>query len=205
MNILNEEFNNSKDYTPSKRDWLAAFWAGFKGPEQLSRVRNTGYAACFLRPAVVASEKSTAEWKNYGLGILKNLVCKCIQVVGLLLKDPINFCDSVKPEVLKEVGKAITTLPTSFNPHKAIKRVYDQRAQMIEKGEGVDWATAEALAFGTLLVEGNHVRLSGQDVERGTFSHRHAVVHDQKNGQIYCPLGHVLKAQADEMFTVCNR
>lgn len=76
---------------------------------------------------------------------------------------------------------------------------------MIETGDGVDWATAEALAFGTLLVEGNHVRLSGQDVERGTFSHRHAVVHDQKNGQIYCPLHHVLRSQESEMFTVCNR
>lgn len=51
--------------------------------------------------------------------------------------------------------------------------------QSIEDGEGVDWGTAEALAFGTLLLEGNHVRLTGQDVERGTFSHRHAVLHDQ--------------------------
>lgn len=108
-------------------------------------------------------------------------------------------------EVLKEVGKAITTLPATFSPHKAIKRVYEQRSQMIQTGDGVDWATAEALAFGTLLVEGNHVRLSGQDVERGTFSHRHAVVHDQKNGQIYCPLHHVLRSQESEMFTVCNR
>lgn len=113
--------------------------------------------------------------------------------------------DRVKLEILKEVGKAITTLPATFSPHKAIKRVYEQRSQMIETGDGVDWATAEALAFGTLLVEGNHVRLSGQDVERGTFSHRHAVVHDQKNGQIYCPLHHVLRSQESEMFTVCNR
>ena len=54
--------------------------------------------------------------------------------------------------------------------------MYEARKAMIETGQGVDWATAEALAFGTLLAEGNHVRLSGQDVERGTFSHRHALV-----------------------------
>lgn len=107
--------------------------------------------------------------------------------------------------ILKEVGKNITLLPATFNPHKAIKRIYEQRAQMVEKGEGVDWATGEALAFGTLLVEGNHVRLSGQDVERGTFSHRHAKVHDQKNGQVYCPLDHVLKSQPPDYFTVSNR
>ena len=61
-------------------------------------------------------------------------------------------------------------------------QVYELRSKMFESGDGVDWATAEALAFGTLMLEGNHVRLSGQDVERGTFGHRHAVVHDQKTG-----------------------
>ena len=62
-------------------------------------------------------------------------------------------------------------------------------AQAITEGEGIDWATAEALAFGTLLTEGNHVRLTGQDVERGTFSHRHAVLHDQvrlRNFLFFC-------------------
>lgn len=54
-------------------------------------------------------------------------------------------------------------------------------SQGVFAGQGIDWATAEALAFGSLLAEGTHVRLSGQDVERGTFSHRHAVLHDQKN------------------------
>lgn len=83
--------------------------------------------------------------------------------------------------------------------------MYDQRAQMIETGEGVDWALAEALAFATLLVEGNHVRLSGQDVERGTFSHRHSVLHDQETGKQYCPLDHVIINQDEEMFTVSNR
>ena len=76
---------------------------------------------------------------------------------------------------------------------------------MIETEQGVDWATAEALAFGTLIVEGNHVRLSGQDVERGTFSHRHSVLHDQLTGDKYCPLDHVIMNQEEEMFTVSNR
>ena len=71
--------------------------------------------------------------------------------------------------------------------------------------QGVDWATGEALAFATLLIEGNHIRLSGQDVERGTFSHRHAVVHDQESDRTYTPLQHVLRNQMDGMFTISNR
>ncbi|XP_023773064.1 uncharacterized protein LOC111921714 [Lactuca sativa] len=150
--ILNEEFLASKDYVPQRRDWLSAYWLGFKSPEQLSRIRNTG----------------------------------------------------VKPEILKNVGKAITTLPETFKPHRAVKKIFADRFKMIESGEGVDWAVAEALAFATLLVEGNHVRLSGQDVERGTFSHRHSVIHDQETGDRYCPLDHVMMNQNEEMFTVSN-
>ncbi|XP_027364385.1 2-oxoglutarate dehydrogenase, mitochondrial-like [Abrus precatorius] len=152
MSILNDEFLASKDYVPKRRDWLSAYWSGFKSPEQLSRIRNTG----------------------------------------------------VKPEILKNVGKAITVLPENFTPHKAVKRIYEQRAQMVGTGEDIDWGFAEALAFATLIVEGNHVRLSGQDVERGTFSHRHAVVHDQTTGEKYCPLDHVIMNQNEEMFTVSN-
>lgn len=76
---------------------------------------------------------------------------------------------------------------------------------MIETGVGIDWALAEALAFAALVVEGNHVRLSGQDVERGTFSHRHSVLHDQVTGEQYCPLDHLILNQNEEMFTVSNR
>lgn len=108
-------------------------------------------------------------------------------------------------DVLKAVGKAITVLPDNFKPHKSVKKVYEERARMIETGEGLDWAMGEALAFATLLVEGNHVRLSGQDVERGTFSHRHAMVHEQETGNKYCPLAHVMEDQNEEMFTVSNR
>lgn len=66
----------------------------------------------------------------------------------------------MKPEILKNVGSSITTLPENFTPHRGIKRVYDARKQMIESGEGVDWATAEALAFATLLVEGTSLQFS---------------------------------------------
>ena len=75
---------------------------------------------------------------------------------------------------------AITTLPETFTPHRMVGKIYQQRAEMVSSGKQIDWALAEQLAWGTLLFEGNHVRISGQDVERGTFSHRHCVIHDQK-------------------------
>lgn len=112
---------------------------------------------------------------------------------------------SVKPEILKRVGEAMTTLPENFKPHRAVKKIFDLRRQMIETGEGIDWAVGEALAFATLIIEGNHVRLSGQDVERGTFSHRHSVIHDQETGEQYCPLDHLVMNQDEELFTVSNR
>lgn len=106
--------------------------------------------------------------------------------------------------VLKTVGAAVTRLPDTLTVHKQIARVYAARAEAISSGTGVDWALAEALAFGTLLSEGNHVRLSGQDVQRGTFSHRHAVIHDQATGARYTPLDHVFEGQPRDHFTVSN-
>lgn len=111
----------------------------------------------------------------------------------------------VAMDLLKEVGAAITTFPEGFTPHRQIAKVYESRRAMVDSPDGlVDWGMAEALAFGTLLCEGNHVRLSGQDVERGTFSHRHAVLHDQKTGATFTPLGHVYKGQRPSQFTVSN-
>ena len=81
--------------------------------------------------------------------------------------------------LLRELGRVLTDLPTSLEPHRVVKSLYRQRAKMLEMGL-VDWAVAEQLAWASAAREGFHVRLSGQDVERGTFSHRHAVVHDQR-------------------------
>ena len=63
---------------------------------------------------------------------------------------------SVKPEILKRVGEAMTTLPENFKPHRAVKKIFDLRRQMIETGEGIDWAVGEALAFATLISKWNH-------------------------------------------------
>jgi 2-oxoglutarate dehydrogenase E1 component len=96
-------------------------------------------------------------------------------------------------ETLRDIGMKIATIPESVKPHKQMAKIFKARQKSIETGEGIDWGTAEALAFGTLLIEGNHVRLTGQDVQRGTFSHRHASVCDQETGDFYTPLNNIAK------------
>ena len=105
-------------------------------------------------------------------------------------------------ETLKEIGKKITAVPQDFHVHRTIQRFLDARAKAIETGEGIDWATAEALAFGSLLLDGHPVRLSGQDVERGTFSQRHSVLIDQETEERHTPLNHLGDKQA--RFEVIN-
>lgn len=82
----------------------------------------------------------------------------------------------VSKDVFKDIGNRITTLPDDWEFHPQVKKIYELRKKSITEGKGIDWGTAEALAFATLINEGYHVRISGQDVERGTFSHRHAHV-----------------------------
>ena len=107
----------------------------------------------------------------------------------------------VAETTLREVGEIITTVPEKFNIHRTLKRVLENKHQMFEEGAGFDWATAEALAFGTLLRDGYGVRLSGQDCGRGTFSQRHAVFVDQKTEHRYIPLQTV---NEDANFTVLD-
>ncbi len=92
---------------------------------------------------------------------------------------------------LKAVGRRLTAVPQDFDLNAKIARQFRQRAKIFETGEGLDWATAEALAFGTLAEEGIPVRLSGQDCGRGTFSQRHAVLRDQTDEDRYVPLQHI--------------
>jgi 2-oxoglutarate dehydrogenase E1 component len=111
--------------------------------------------------------------------------------------DPRRGRTAVPAETLREIGQRITQSPPGFHLHRTIQRFLDNRAKAVETGVGIDWATAEALAFGSILLDGNRVRLSGQDVERGTFSQRHAVVIDQENEQRYTPLNSIREGQAN--------
>jgi 2-oxoglutarate dehydrogenase E1 component len=103
---------------------------------------------------------------------------------------------AVPVKTLKEIGKKLAEIQEGFEVHRTIRRFLDNRKQMIESGEGIDWATAEALAFGSILLEGNPVRLSGQDSERGTFSQRHSVLYDKRDENRYIPLNHLGPQQA---------
>lgn len=102
----------------------------------------------------------------------------------------------VSIDLIKEVGKAISKIPANFDLHSKIVRQLEDKQKMFETGVGIDWGTAEALAFGTLLCESTAVRLSGEDCERGTFSQRHSVMLDQNTEQRWVPLNHIRMGQA---------
>ena len=102
---------------------------------------------------------------------------------------------SVSKDDLKLIGKAITTIPANINVNKKLQRIVETRKKAIETGEGIDWSTAEHLAFGSLLLEGYPVRLSGQDSCRGTFSQRHSVFIDQVSEERYTPLNNITSNQ----------
>ena len=103
---------------------------------------------------------------------------------------------SVPLEKLREIGLKLCEMPEGLDVNRKLVRQLEDRKKRLEAGENLDWATGEALAFGTLLTEGYPVRLSGQDSGRGTFSHRHAVVIDQTTEERYVPLANLSENQA---------
>jgi len=110
-------------------------------------------------------------------------------------EDPRRGDTGVNLDELRAIGKKITTVPEGFAIHRTVQRFLDARAKAFETGEGIDWATGEALAFCTLLKEGHRVRLSGQDSERGTFSQRHSVLFDQNTEDRYTSFNHLEDVQ----------
>lgn len=100
------------------------------------------------------------------------------------------------------MAKALTTLPEGFKPLKQIEKQIKQRKDMFFKEQELNWAGGELMAYGTLMLEGHPVRLTGQDVRRGTFSHRHAVLHDVNTNQAYNSLNHI--EGAEQPFEIYN-
>lgn len=128
-----------------------------------------------------ASDQPKGLWKGYTGGLEKNA------------DDPDT---GVPVEELKELLRKQTVLPDDFNLHPKLKRLLRLKGEKIDGKRPLDWAAGESLAFASLAVQGHRVRISGQDSQRGTFSHRHAVLHDVKNGRIYTPLKHLAEDQA---------
>ncbi len=105
---------------------------------------------------------------------------------------------AVDKSVLAEIGDAFFNVPEGFDPHPRVKPVLKRRHEMSTEG-GIDWAFAELLAFGSLVIEGRTVRLSGQDSRRGTFTQRHSVLIDRENGSEYTPLNHLTPRDGESL------
>lgn len=166
------------------------------------------------------SQKDIDEHKKWVWGLLEDSFSKSKEYVSTSrewlttpwedFKSPKELATEVLPHlptavdesILQDIGKKISEAPKGFEIHRNLKRILNTRKKTVESGEGIDWATGEALAFGSLALEGYHVRVSGQDVERGTFSQRHAVLHDQESEQTYTPLNHLSDNQG--AFVISN-
>ena len=103
---------------------------------------------------------------------------------------------AIATETFDQIGSALTTAPSGYVLHKTVSRLLANKKTMFDNASGIDWSTAEALAFGSLLTEGYKVRLSGQDSTRGTFSQRHSGLIDQNTEERYYPLNHIREGQA---------
>jgi 2-oxoglutarate dehydrogenase E1 component len=110
---------------------------------------------------------------------------------------------NVSRDVLTKIEESINTFPADFTPHPKLKRLYEARRDAVKQGKGIDWGNGEMLALGSLLLEGTPVRFTGQDVRRGTFSHRHAVLFDYNDGHPYFPLNNIAKDQTARL-TILN-
>ena len=121
---------------------------------------------------------------------------------GLASPEHADGKTAVTREALQAVARALVEVPPGFSVHPKLKRILEQRARAVTQNEPMDWGTAEALALGTLLAEGIPVRMTGQDVERGTFGHRHAVLHDVENGAKYVSLAKL--ASGGARFQIAN-
>ncbi len=174
------------------------------------KTTRTLYAARLVAEGAIDAEAAQAEWDGFTATLEEaNAAAKSYKPnkadwlegrwAGLSQPDDdtehTQASTAVDADRLRQVGHALATVPDGFAVNPKIARQLDAKRAMIDTGEGIDWATGEALAFGTLLLEGNRVRLSGEDCQRGTFSQRHAVLIDQDTQNEYTPLNNIAPDQ----------
>ncbi|OUJ13550.1 2-oxoglutarate dehydrogenase E1 component [Acetobacter sp. DsW_063] len=171
---------------------------------------HTLYAAHLIKAGVVTEEEAKSQWDAFHARLDAEYtaaqsykVNKADWLEGAWsdLQAPKEgeypkVATGVSKDVLAKIGAAISTAPEGFDLNGKIARQLKAKAKAIETGEGIDWATGEALGFGSLLIEKHRVRLSGEDVQRGTFSQRHATVKDQTTQGDYTFLNHIEDGQA---------
>ena len=136
------------------------------------------------QPAQPLVSSLEGRWK----GLKRVIDCKA-------MLEPVET--SVEEKTLREISDKINHIPSSFHLHPKLNRFFEARLKAVQEGKGIDWGNGEALAYGTLINEGVPVHLSGQDAERGTFTHRHSVLNDFDTGVTYTPLNHIREGQAE--------
>jgi 2-oxoglutarate dehydrogenase E1 component len=179
--------------------------ATFTNPLQAAAIQKHPRLADLYGKACVAegvlSETALQEMRQGARDRLEEAHGKPYTVPASEPKVASHTLESITSKTLKKLAEALTTLPENFAPHPKVKTLFEKRRAML-KADLVDWAFAEQLAFASLLVEGQQIRFAGQDVGRGTFSHRHAILKDVQTGAPYVPLNHVGKEQG--MFEIFN-
>lgn len=166
---------------------------------------HTLYAERLLADGLAADIPNTMERESNA--ILQTALDSPAETVGLGFTSdwhgiqreytPVSVPTAVRHELLLSLTEELTTLPSGFTPHPKIATLLQKRLQAVQNGSGIDWGNAEILAYATLLVEGIDVRLSGQDSRRGTFNHRHAVLHDIHSGTTHTPLSSLSQKKAN--------
>ncbi|UZJ76934.1 2-oxoglutarate dehydrogenase E1 component [Fictibacillus sp. KU28468] len=140
-------------------------------------------------------QKLQAEYEKVK-GISKDGEVKDIEVPETIVKGFPALDTSVAIDELKEINQALLERPEGFTVYPKLERILARRANALDEGSKVDWALAETLAFATILSDGTPIRITGQDVERGTFAQRHLVLHDSQSGKLFSPLHQIPQAKA---------
>ncbi|QJC37729.1 2-oxoglutarate dehydrogenase E1 component [Enterobacteriaceae endosymbiont of Donacia bicoloricornis] len=164
------------------------------------RIQNLYFDQLFLQNIIDNDEKKKLYQKyqnlfNQGKVFIKTFVPIKKKCTNIIIKN-------IKINELKKLLFRISSFPKNFNIHPIVKKIYLDRMNMSKEIKKIDWGTAENLAFANILNQGMSCRFSGEDVKRGTFSHRHSVIYDQKNGSSYTPLNNISLNQG--IFNIYN-